>query len=104
MLIAVSMATVCILGVAFYARFLFAMYKECRHQRSARLRMTTYWTDPLLEPPNLQSHRFRSGMKTNLTNRVLRLRIVTGSLEVQPRDDWHGHIYVSPHDQGLLGE
>ena len=31
-LIPVSMATVCTLGVAFYARFLFAMCKECRHQ------------------------------------------------------------------------
>ena len=37
MLIAVSMATVCTVGVAFYARFLFAMCKECRHQRICRL-------------------------------------------------------------------
>lgn len=33
MLVAVSMATLCALGVAFYARFLFALCKECRHQR-----------------------------------------------------------------------
>ena len=33
MLIAVSMATVCALGVAFYARFLCDTCKEWRHQR-----------------------------------------------------------------------
>lgn len=33
MLIAVSMATLRARGVTFYARFLFALCKECRHQR-----------------------------------------------------------------------
>jgi hypothetical protein len=33
MLIAVSMAILCALGIAFYARFLFALCMECRHQR-----------------------------------------------------------------------
>ena len=33
MLIAVLMATLCTLGVAFYARFLFALCKECRQER-----------------------------------------------------------------------
>ena len=33
MLIAVFMATRCALGLAFYARFLFALCKECRHKR-----------------------------------------------------------------------
>jgi len=31
--VAILMATVCLLGVAFYARFLFALCKECRHRR-----------------------------------------------------------------------
>lgn len=33
MLIAISMATLGALGLAFYARFLFALCKECRHKR-----------------------------------------------------------------------
>jgi hypothetical protein len=32
MITAVSIATLCPLGVAFYARFLVALCKECRHQ------------------------------------------------------------------------
>ena len=31
MLAAVSLTALCTSGVAFYARFLFALYKECRH-------------------------------------------------------------------------
>ena len=58
MLIAASMATVCTLGVAFYAKFLFALYKECRHQRICYLvRLRTHSMehaipdDQVLDPP-----------------------------------------------------
>ena len=70
MLTAVSMATVCTLGVAFYARFLFAMCKECRHQRICYLVCVQTHSleeavpdDRLLDhpfpaPPDVQSLRF----------------------------------------------
>jgi hypothetical protein len=37
MLVTVFVETVCTLGVAFYARFLFALCKECRHPRISYL-------------------------------------------------------------------
>jgi len=33
MLVTIFVAAVCTLGVAFYARFLYALCKECSHQR-----------------------------------------------------------------------
>ena len=37
MIVALLMATLSVLGAVFYARFLFALCKECRHQRSCYL-------------------------------------------------------------------
>lgn len=82
MLIAVSMVTVCTLCVAFYARFLFATGKEWRHQRICYLVCSPddQVLDPSIpRPPDVRSPPSRSGMKTQITNRLFRLTMGTGS-------------------------
>ena len=92
MLIAVFTATLCALGVAFYARFLFALCKECWQERICYLvRLHTHSPestvpdDDVLDPsiPRAACYAklisYRSGMRTQITNRLFRLMIGIGS-------------------------